>query len=277
MGDKTTISWVQNEDGTPGHTFNPVWGCTKVSPGCDHCYAESMANRFGKWWGQGTPRREFGDKHWNDPVRWNRAAEKSGIRHRVFCASMADVFDKDWPKGTRERLWELIKATPWLDWIIVTKRIGNAKRMLPADWGSGYLNVWLLITVVTQAEADRDTAKLAATPALIRGLSVEPQIESVAIDYETEWALDWVICGSESGPHRRPFDLDWARALRDQCAAAGIQFFLKQTPGGTTRKGVIETPELDGQKWTQMPGSVLSPTDATNQEQKSCNTKTCLT
>jgi len=292
MGDKTKITWVQNEDGTPGHTFNPVWGCTKVSPGCDHCYAESMSNRFGKWWGQGTPRREFGDKHWNDPLRWNRKAEKTGIRHRVFCASMADVFDKDWPDGTRERLWALIKATPWLDWIIVTKRIGNAKKMLPANWGDGYPNVWLLITVVNQEEAARDVPKLLDTPAMLRGLSIEPQIESIdltdletttvgvmhhqdALNGNTFWpsfdehgktggrdfmrtdkqGLNWVICGAESGPCRRSFNEDWARSLRDQCCESEVPFFLKQMPGGNTRKGVIETPELDGQQWVQLPRS----------------------
>lgn len=283
MGSKTTIGWTDK-------TFNPVWGCAKVGPGCDNCYAEKMSNRFGDWWGVGKPRREFGDKHWNDPVRWNRQAEKDGKRVKVFCSSMADVFDKDWPDGTRERLWALIKATPHLDWQIVTKRIGNAAKMLPADWGDGYPNVWLLITVVNQTEADRDVLKLLETPASIRGLSVEPQIGGVdltdlststygvthrqdAVRGRTFWhsfdengrnggrdimrsdkpKLDWVICGAESGPGHRPFDLGWARSLRDQCRAAGVAFFLKQIPCGKSKRGVQEKPFLDGVQHLEFP------------------------
>jgi len=268
MAENTSISWTDA-------TFNPVWGCTKVSPGCDNCYAEKQANRFGKWW-DGNERREFGDKHWNDPVRWNRAAEKAGTRTKVFCSSMSDVFDKDWPDGIRERLWGLIKATPCLDWIIVTKRIGNAQKMLPADWGDGYPNVWLLITVVTLHEAERDVPKLLYTPARVRGLSIEPQLGVINLtalyvggkttidalrgkvhigDFSQNIpAIDWVICGAESGPRRRPFNICWARSLREQCKGANVAFFLKQMPGGTGLKGVVETPELDGQQWTQFPG-----------------------
>lgn len=274
MGKETGIAWCD-------HTFNPIWGCAKVSPGCDNCYAENMGRRFGTEWGVGKKRREFGDKHWSEPLKWNRAAAKDGVRRRVFCASMADVFDKDWPDGVRERLWELIKATPHLDWIIVTKRIGNAAKMLPADWGDGYDNVWLIITVVTQDEADRDIPKLLATLAKVRGLSIEPQIEDIDIsnylfgrvepcaecpkdeDCDCGWqgrhtldgeaGLHWVISGAESGNGRRPYNMNWARALRDQCRAADVSFFLKQTPGGTGPKGVIETPELDGKRWVEFP------------------------
>lgn len=273
MGADSKIAWTD-------HTFNPVWGCAKVSPGCDNCYASAQANRFGDWWGPGKPRREFGDKHWNEPLKWDRSAAKAGKRARVFCASMADVFDKDWPDGARERLWALIKATPNLDWIIVTKRIGNAAKMLPQDWGNGYPNVALLITVVNQAEADRDIPKLLDTAARLRGVSVEPQLGHIhlgyiiwpsgerarkrdginallGIDYRGDKPtpmprLDWVICGSESGPKRRHFDLDWARSLRDQCEATGTSFFLKQIPGPGAR-GVIDTPMLDGRQWVQTP------------------------
>ena len=172
---------------------------------------------------------------------------------------MADVFDKDWPEGVRDRLWALIKATPHLDWQIVTKRIGNAAKMLPADWGDGYPNVWLIITVVNQAEANRDVPKLLTIPAAIRGLSIEPQLGPIDLR-EAHLAhvqlprVDWVICGAESGPRRRPFDLGWAHNLKGQCQAVGVPFFLKQIPGGTGRKGVIETPELDGKRWMQFPG-----------------------
>ncbi len=263
MGQKTSISWVRNSDGTQGSTFNPVWGCAKVGPGCDNCYAEKMANRFGDWWGVGKPRREFGEKRWGKPLKWNRNAEKAGIRHRVFCASMADVFDKDWPEGTRDRLWALIRSTPNLDWIILTKRIGNAAKMLPPDWGAGYPNVWLVITVVNQEEAVRDVPKLLDTPAAIRGLSIEPQLDFIDIGHwispigylptRFNEKLDWIICGAESGPGRRSFNEDWARALRDQCEAAGTAFFFKQTHGGPGPKYTIETPYLDNRRWTQFP------------------------
>ncbi len=251
MGANTKIAWTD-------HTFNPVWGCTKVSPGCYNCYAEKLGNRFGDWWGADKARREFGDKHWREPYKWNRKARESGTRAKVFCSSMADVFDKDWPIFTHGRLWQLIRTTPYLDWILLTKRIGNAKKMLPTDWGDGYPNVWLIITVVNQKEAKRDTPKLVNLPATVRGLSIEPQLESIDIESllsNSLWdvpVIDWVICGCESGPGRRPFSIDWARSLRDQCQSEGIAFFLKQIPGDT-RKGVIETPELDGKTWVQFP------------------------
>lgn len=176
MTENTKIEWCH-------HTFNPVWGCAKVSPGCDNCYAERDAHRFGTPWGVNAKRREFGDKHWNDPLRWNRKAEQVGERHRVFCASMADVFDKNWPTGTRERLWDLIRSTPNLDWLLLTKRIGNAKSMLPSDWGrNGYDNVWLGASVVNQEEAFRDIPKLLMVPASVRFLSCEPLIGPIDLD-----------------------------------------------------------------------------------------------
>src|SRR5258706_450821 len=101
MGERTDISWTD-------HTFNPWWGCTKVGPGCDHCYAEALALRFGTRWGVGQPRRFFGDKHWNEPRRWHKKALAVGNRRRVFCASMADVFDNEVEQEHRERLWSLI-------------------------------------------------------------------------------------------------------------------------------------------------------------------------
>jgi protein gp37 len=239
MGEITTIPWCD-------HTFNPWWGCTEAGPGCASCYArESDHGWGGDHWGQGKPRRYFGDDHWREPVRWNRAAEAAGQRRHVFCASMADVFDNEVDQSHRERLWALICATPWLDWLVVTKRIPNALKMLPVDWGDGYPNVWLISTVVTQAEADRDIPRLAAIPARIHGLSIEPQLEAIDL---SRFALDsrwWVICGGESGAQARPFRLDWARALRDRCAATGTAFFMKQigsAPEGVRRAGKGEDP-----------------------------------
>src|SRR5687767_6851032 len=116
MGRNSTIEWTT-------HTFNPWWGCTKVSPGCQNCYAERLSTRYGHdVWGPGAKRRTFGEDHWKEPLRWEAEAARTGVRARVFCASMADVFDKDAPAKERKRLWKLIAKTPHLDWLLLTKR-----------------------------------------------------------------------------------------------------------------------------------------------------------
>lgn len=237
MAETTGIAWTDA-------TFNPWWGCTKVGPGCDHCYAERDAKRYGfDAWGHGKERRFFGDKHWQMPVKLNAQAQREGRRIKVFCASMADVFDREVGDEHRARLFDLIKDTPSLDWQIVTKRIGNAARMLPPDWGDGYANVWLIATAVDQAEFDRDVPKLLATPARIRGLSIEPQLGPVDLYHphanaatnplNTSVVVDWVITGGESGPNSGPnaarfYSIEWARALVRQCRDAGVACFVKQ-------------------------------------------------
>lgn len=235
MGAATLIAWADA-------TFNPWWLCTAVSPACDHCYAERLAARFGYGWGPDVARRTFGAKHWNEPLRWARKAAKEGRRPRVFCASMADVFDKDAPPGERERLWGLIEATPGLDWLLLTKRVGNVMGMIPERWRSGLPpHVWLGITVVTQAEADRDVPKLLKVPARVRWLSVEPMLErifasvwlgtKVTETQLTEWVsngIDWVVVGGESGPGSRPMNLEWCVSLLEQCRAASVPYFFKQ-------------------------------------------------
>jgi protein gp37 len=170
MAADTKIEWTN-------HSFNAWWGCTKVSPACDHCYAETLARRVGypDLWGVNAGRRTFGVKHWLEPFKWNREAKRTGVRAKVFCNSMADVFDNHpGVVAARRELWDLIRLTPSLDWLILTKRIGNVAKMLPADWGEGWPNVWLGISVCEQHEADRDIPKLLATPAAIRFLSCEP-------------------------------------------------------------------------------------------------------
>lgn len=250
MGANTMIEWAT-------HTFNPWVGCTKVGPGCDHCYAEGWAKRSGSvQWGPHSERRRTSATNWRLPLKWNREAAASGTRPRVFCASLADVFDNEVPAAWRVDLAELIADTPNLDWLIVTKRIGNAATMWPAE---PLPNVWLGITVCNQAEADRDIPKLLATPAAIRFLSIEPMLgpvdltpaylpcpsaEFIIMDPETgaheccshcdytgvrdEMGIDWVIVGGESGPQARPMHPKWARDLRDQCAAVVVPFLFKQ-------------------------------------------------
>ncbi len=245
MGENTKIEWAH-------HTFNPWYGCQKVGPGCDHCYAEGWAKRSGLvQWGPGVERRRSSAANWRNPIKWNAEAERLGIRYRVFCASLADVFDNAVPAEWRRDLFDLIELTPRLDWLLVTKRIGNVFRLVSEarahDWLAGQRNVWLGITVCNQEEADRDIPKLLAVPARVRFLSMEPLLGPVDLSlwldlYQYEdgdcWHLrnlsrplhspDWVVCGGESGPHARPMHPEWARSLCDQCAAADVPFLFKQ-------------------------------------------------
>ncbi len=233
MAENTKIEWAH-------HTFNPWTGCTKVGPGCDHCYAEGWAKRSGQVeWGPGAVRRRTSEANWRKPLAWNAEAARLGIRYRVFCASLADVFDNEVPAEWRADLFDLIARTPHLDWLLVTKRIGNVGRMVEAATCMTHLpgNVWLGITVVNQAEADRDIPKLLATPAAVRFLSMEPLLGPVDMarwldDGSNEMALastlSWVIVGGESGPGARPMHPQWARDIRDQCEAAGVPFLFKQ-------------------------------------------------
>jgi protein gp37 len=225
MAEQSAIEWTDA-------TFNPWIGCTRIGPGCDHCYAEDlMARRYGRVeWGAGKARSRTSPANWRKPVAWNAKAAafvaEHGRRRRVFCASLADVFDNDAPAEWRADLFDLIRNTPDLDWLLLTKRIGNAPRFLPADWGDGYGNVWLGSTVVNQAEADRDLEKLRAVPAAIRFLSIEPLLGP--IDRLDLAGVDWVITGGESGPRARSMRVEWIRSIRDQCQADGVAFFHKQ-------------------------------------------------
>jgi len=266
---ETSIEWTATvmPDGriVPGYSFNPWWGCADISPGCRNCYARSLARRLlpsRDLWQPNGERRFFGEEHWSEPLRWERKAVKLGVRFKVFCASMADVFDNadDLPP-VRDMLWELIRKTPHLDWLLLTKRIGNVKSMVPWYSYRGSIepqyycppNVWLGISVVNQAEADRDIPKLLATPAAIRFLSIEPMLGPVDLtsvrhslggeSYEIASVLeaddgfglnaprnriDWVICGGESGRGARPMEAEWARSLKVQCAGSSVAFFMKQ-------------------------------------------------
>ncbi len=205
MAENTKIEWTDC-------TFNPWWGCQKVSPACDHCYAERDAKRFAPGrmlWGVDSERRIFADKpngkndHWEAPLKWAKTLPaKLGRRPRVFCASMADWLDLDAPIGEFIRLLRLIEQTPELDWLLLTKRIGNwRKRMQEAvdrvdasmsfvprwaeDWLNGKppANVWIGSTVVNQEEADRDVPKLLQVPARVRFLSIEPMLGPIDIRF----------------------------------------------------------------------------------------------
>jgi protein gp37 len=221
MGENSAIEWTDC-------TFNPWWGCTRVSPACDDCYADTWARRLGlALWDNGQY-RAFGPAHWAEPFRWNRRAQKDGRRRRVFCASMADVFDKDAPETERQKLWRTIEATPHLDWLLLTKRVGNVMRMVPPHWHERFpQNVWLGISVVTPLEVARDRPKLAAIPAYVRFLSMEPLLEDTPMDGQLD-GIHWVIVGGESGRKARPMLQQWAMHIRLDCLSAGVPFFFKQ-------------------------------------------------
>lgn len=225
MGEATAIEWCD-------HTFNPWWGCQRVSPGCEHCYAETFSKRVGlKVWGPQSERRFFGEKHWSEPLKWDRAAERDGVRRRVFCASMADVFEDlpildDW----RAKLWRLIEQTPHLDWLLLTKRPESMQRLAPFRWAKGWpKNVWAGTTAEDQKRAEERLVELEQVPAAIRFVSNEPGLSLVVL---ARWLfsgrIQWVIVGGESGAGARPFDISWARSALAECREAGVACFVKQ-------------------------------------------------
>lgn len=257
MGKNSAIEWTH-------HTFNPWWGCVKVSAGCKHCYAETWSKRVGlDLWSSKTPRRLFTDAHWAEPLRWNREAEAAGETRRVFCASMADVFERRAElDATRQRLWALIEATPSLTWLLLSKRPENVEHCVP--WVNRWpKNVWLGTTVENQHWAEKRMPHLVKHPAVVRFLSCEPLLGQIDL---SPWAgqFAWVIAGGESGPKSRPMKPEWVRSLRDSCGAMGVAFHFKQwghwaptydsagerlQPMGKKRAGR----KLDGRTWDGLP------------------------
>lgn len=285
MAESTGIEWCD-------HTFNAVVGCTKVSPACDNCYAETWAKRTGQsrlWSGE---RRRTSAAYWREPLKWNRKAADAGIRRRVFCCSLADVFDNQWEDTWRTDLFDLIQNCESLDFLLLTKRPQNIAKMLPPDWGDGWPNVWLGTTVENQAEADRRIPHLLSARARVHFLSAEPLLGPVRLthidhDRDRGWvepmdalrpytlqqaredwgddcgqtsdrpAIKWVIAGGESGPHARPCHPDWIRSLRDQCLAAGVPFFFKQWGEWHPTSGVdvyCHGPNRNAREFPQSPG-----------------------
>lgn len=224
--ENSNISWTT-------HTFNPWIGCTKVSPGCQRCYAEArMDKRFHRVnWGAGNPRSRTSADYWKDPLQWNRQAAEAGARTMVFCASLGDVFDAEVAASWRDDLFGLIRQTPHLDWQILTKRPEHAVQYAAGSrWPD---NAWLGTSIEDQERAGR--AKIITqVPAPVRFLSCEPLLGPVKLDLT---GIDWVIVGGESGPGYRPMAREWAIDLRDQCRAANVPFFFKQWGGSTPEAG----------------------------------------
>jgi protein gp37 len=212
------------------HTFNSWIGCTKVSPGCKYCYAASMDARNLQddisHWGPGAPRKLLSDGYWKEPLKWNKDAAESGRRVRVFCSSLADVFDPEGPTDQRERLWKLIKATPHLDWLLLTKRPENVAGMLPEDWQDGYHNVWLGVSVEDRKYGLPRIDILRTIPAIVRFLSCEPLLEDLG-EMNLE-GIDWCILGGETGRGARSFDTFWAASIIGQCRSQNVYPWVKQ-------------------------------------------------
>lgn len=245
MAENTKIQWAD-------HTFNPWIGCTKVSEGCKFCYAETQDNHR-KWtpegWGPGKPRKRTSAANWKKPLKWDKEAQEEGVRSRVFCASLADVFDDEVPQEWRDDLWQLVQATPNLDWLLLTKRPQNIHGMVPACWFGGEwpANAWLGVTAENQQRADERIPLLLDCPAPVRFLSCEPLLGPLDLTQYTcsfrntspdvitiHREIAWVICGGESGPNARRMDPEWALQLQKQCRAErhfnlfSVNFFFKQ-------------------------------------------------
>ena len=223
MAKTTKISWAD-------HSWSPWRVCTKVSPGCDNCFAEALAKRAGLGWGKGVPRQRTSVAYWRQPLRWNREAEEAGVRRRVF-PSQCDPFDTEAPADWREDMFALIEATPWLDWLLLTKRPAEAVRELTRIWNeeNAPRNIWLGTSIEDQDHVFRLEHLLAAPSwVVILFLSVEPMLGPILFPLGSLKAMDWVIIGAESGPKRRPFDNAWALDVVAQCDEAEVPVWCKQ-------------------------------------------------
>jgi len=236
VGKDTSIAWTD-------HTFNPVWGCTKVSPGCDACYAEAFDKRVGgDHWGKGKPRRTFSDAHWREPLKWDREAGRLGSKRKVFCGSMCDVMDDEWPEGIRERLWELIDNTPNLIWQLLTKRPHRYDIYLPGGFKNN--NVWFGTTCENQAFYDIRwpiLSRIRSRYAMPVFISYEPALGPLTFRKHADaWKCndtpDWIIFGGETGSKRRPMELKWAEDIKAECEEFGVAFFMKQLSAQTPSK-----------------------------------------
>jgi protein gp37 len=260
---KSKIEWT-------GGTFNPKQGCTEVSPACDNCYAKNMAGWLHKdldlWNGR---HLDASEASWQEPVTLNRRAARTGIRERVFCGSTCDVMERhpDWEDGTRPRLWKLIEDTPYLDWILLTKRPQEYRKFLPSAWlQDPRSNVWIMATCEMQVPPKHDYTwrinEILKIPATVHGLSIEPMLSRVVLpdEFLKLEKSAWVIAGGEKTRSKncRATPADWFRELRDQCVSAGVPFFFKQWGSyedlvKIKKVGDEKHRTLDGRTWDEYP------------------------
>lgn len=241
MSDRSAIEWTEA-------TWNPVTGCTKVSPGCDHCYAETFAERFrgvaGHPYEQGFDLR-FWPERLDHPKRWQKPRV-------VFVNSMSDLFHQRVPVSYVDRVFETIRATPRHTYQLLTKRPGKMASVVRRLQPDPLPNLWLGTSIENDdyvARADQ----VRATPAAVRFLSLEPLLGPVpSLDLD---GIDWVIVGGESGHRARPMEPGWVTAIRDACATTGVAFFFKQWGGRTPKAGGRL---LEGRTWDEMPNTSLA-------------------
>ena len=245
----TEIEWTDA-------TWNPVTGCTKISAGCDHCYAERFSERFRGV--RGHPFEAGFDltlrpDRLETPLSWRRS-------RMIFVNSMSDLFHKDIPPRFIERVFDTMERANWHTFQVLTKRSSLMRKFLRERYGNerGPLHIWLGVSVEDGTKLSR-LRHLQQAPAGVRFLSVEPLIGAVGkLDLD---GIDWVIVGGESGPGARQLNPDWVRDIRDQCLTAGVAFFFKQWGGLRPKSGGRL---LDGREWSQWPmedacGSALVP------------------
>lgn len=239
MGETTIIAWTDR-------TWNPWRGCAKVSPGCAHCYMFRDQKMRGR-----DPAVVVRTGTWKDPVKWEKAAAAAGRTERIFTCSWSDWFHVD-ADPWRDEAWAVVKACPHLQFQILTKRDDRIADHLPADWGDGYPNVWLGVSI----ENDKYTYRadqLRDIPAAVRFISAEPVLGPMpSLDLR---GIDWLIVGGESGPNFRPMDHAWVRELRQIAKKARCAFFFKQSAAFRTEMGI----ELDGQVVRDYPTPRLLP------------------
>ena len=240
MANATAIEWTDA-------TWNPVTGCTKISAGCDNCYAERFSERF-----RGVPGHPFETgfdltlrpERIDQPLRWREP-------RMIFVNSMSDLFHKEIPKQFIERVCETMERANWHTFQVLTKRSSLVRDFLRARYGDrrGPTHIWFGVSVEDGTKLSR-VRHLQDAPAGTRFLSIEPLVGRIGkLDLN---GIDWVIAGGESGPRARPMNPDWAREVRDQCAAQGVAFFFKQWGGFRPKTGGRE---LDGREWNEFPRS----------------------
>lgn len=232
-------------------TWNPVTGCTKISAGCDNCYAERFSERF-----RGVPNHPF--EHGFDlmlrperlrqPLEWRRP-------RMIFVNSMSDLFHKEVPNGFIDQVFDTMEEAKWHTFQVLTKRSSLMRDFLKRRYGSfrGPNHIWCGVSIEDGSKKSRGR-HLAQAPAGVRFLSIEPLIGEVGLlDLE---GIDWVIVGGESGPRARHMDPIWVRDIRDQCRSAGVAFFFKQWGGFRPKSGGRT---LDGREWSEFPSSSSHP------------------
>lgn len=268
VGENSKIEWTDA-------TWNPWQGCTKISPACEHCYMFTDLKRYGR---DGSIVVRSKPPTFNLPLKKKRGGEFAiAPGSKVFTCSWSDWFHKA-ADPWRPEAWEIIRQRPDVIFQIVTKRVDRIVDHLPADWGEGWPNVWIIATVENQEWADKRIRALIKTPAAVRGLSIEPLLGPVNLEcalWNGECAksscakgkVDWVIVGGESGPHARPMHREWVRVIRNQCVSSGTAFFFKQWGEWLPPENGAFWPEhrigkkaagriLDGREWNEFPNQV---------------------